>query len=255
MRKIASILMILTIGLLIGTPISCGKNGGWHNIQKYVKKLARRGLTVETLTAKLKQKGLTVEEGKDIKEIIDPAKPEYLMGLYKLNQLKEAEINQVKELKLITIVVDDEFKKEASTESAGKIVIDYWASEGTIKTFVLKYAPFALDAHFRESWAYEDSKKIINLLSSRGINILGKVVEMNWREYLEGLIKFNFVSEIISKDKEGLRKYCSYSLWSEVKIEIGTLMGIKWGGGNMIIEIDYRESLEDIYSHILHCFL
>lgn len=239
MRKVFSVLMI---GLLIGIAVSCG-DGEVRHVGRAASKLLQKGLTIgltiEKLTAELKQKGLTVEKREDL------VPEEYLIGLHKLSQLQEEKIKRVKEFN-ITIVVGDRFKKEVSTESVGKLVIDYWASKNKIKNFILEYAWDAYDAHLRESQAYENSKMIIESLSSKGINVLGKTDSINWRKCLDGLVKLSFISEVIPGNKIGKDK-----IGRKVKIWIGTIWHKHYIGGEIEQEIDYELSLEEIYSYIL----
>lgn len=215
MKKLLSILMVV---FLVGifAVYGMGQSGlDASDIPRLINELAKKGLTTTPMVL---------------------TKPnEYVVGLYKLNQLTEEEISKVKELKLITIWVDDHFSNNASDEKRAYLLIDYRAPVAKIKDYLKDNAAFAYSEHLKEVKAYKKCKEIGNFLSSRGMNGVVKGTFINWRECLIGIKKLSFISEYeIRKARLG-----------KVEIRVGERFDA-WRLGDAVVVIDYKASLKEI---------
>jgi len=230
MRKILS---ILTAGLLI-IVISCNSNTTEQTTEQATEQtLGQLGLDardITRITAELDQKGLSV------KDTIWVEPDEYLLGLYKLNQLTEEDMKQVKELGLIKISVADYFSKQGATEFGGELSVDYRASIEEIKDHVLKSAAFAYNEHTKESLAHHQSLEIAKSLRLKGMGPIYKHALINWRECLVGLKTLSFISEheIVKANLE------------KVTIQIGEISHYLKLNDVLGVEIHYKASLEEI---------
>lgn len=181
-----------------------------------------------------------VQKGLNTTPMLPTGPIEYLVGLYKLNQLTEEEINKVKELKLITIWVNDHFSVNQSDEERAYLLIDYRASVDKIKNYLKNNAAFVYNEHLEEVEAYKECKEIADFL---GLNKVRKNTFINWRECLIGFKKLTLLS----------RRQIEVINLRGVAIEINDEFRFWWiSNDTLVIDIDYRASLEEIieYLHI-----
>lgn len=253
MKKILSLLVLV---LFIGMFFSCDEKGNKETPKETPKETQEKAPEeVQKDTPKITKENIYQFAGlRDIPKIIDElaqkglnttpmslTKPdEYLVGLYKLNQLTEEEINEVKELKLITIWVDDHFSTRQPDKEKAYLLIDHQASVDKIKNYLKNNAAFVYNEHPEEVEAYKKCKEIANFL---GLNKVRKDTFISWRECLIGFKKLTLLSkhqiEVIN-----LRG---------VAIEINDEFEFWWiSNDTLVIGIDYKASLEEIieYLHI-----
>lgn len=231
MKKILSILLV---GLLAVMVISCNKNNKNKPVEITLDELGLDVRDIPRILAELSQKGLNV------RDTIYVEPNEYLLGLYKLNQMTEEEINQVSTIEFVEIKIGYWFYNEGSDASGAKLTIDFRASINEIKNYVLKNAAFVYNEHLEELRAYHECKELGEFIRKKGMGPLEKSMWINWRQCLIGLKKLSFISEY----------EIVIAHLGRVEIKIGKESEYR-KLGNAEVEISYKASLEEIKKFLL----